>query len=593
MVGFASYVESGFELESRYRLGSARAVVAVGIILRVSGSLEEALQSLYILAAVALLQAGCLDEFGLLSGKYGFYLVGYGSREFLETRALRNHQAEENQHPGRTDEYPHEDTTFAKIVPPVVDFVVVEGAVQRRVEGSLVAEGVVEGFQHLLVEAWLGELASLFGIGAGVEHRFDAQEYKSRQYHNREEPDYVRPEEFHQQFHQTSRNDTNNQRNNATADIKPQPYHCTYHQTEYPHPSSHIHFAYFHHGGVDDREHQHGKQDKHWDKGEKHRAYSLEHAPDTESPNLPLAVGKNAVGFVLSLVETLHVRDVFIDFPKIFQIILQETLVGELRAQVGVGIFLMMHREEATETALVVFRLKGIFIFREHSVEISIGFSGIQAGIFRRGAESLYYLHPGGLGAEEVVLGTGLLDIVVGIAVGAVHEPLALLLETVSLCVERLRHVMIVFRGQEVHGYGHHRAHWNSPVLRSIAFVAPDRCHLGHIASADIPEYVVDLVQQPSQSLACHGIVGVGRVVDQVDVRQRVYLLHTEHEHIGRLSGNGQPRSNVLAAHTHPLLEYISPHKLSRRGIGHCRVEEITYVLKRYRTGVHRLSRLP
>ena len=106
----------------------------------------------------------------------------------------------------------------------------------------------------------------------------------------------------------------------------------------------------------------------------------------------------------------------------------------------------MIHGQEAAEAALFVFHLKVVAALREYSVQVGICFSGIQAGVFRRGTEALDHLHPGSLGAENIVLGTGLFLIVVAIAVGAVNEPLALFFKTGALGVERLRNVMIVFR---------------------------------------------------------------------------------------------------------------------------------------------------
>ena len=106
----------------------------------------------------------------------------------------------------------------------------------------------------------------------------------------------------------------------------------------------------------------------------------------------------------------------------------------------------MVHGQEAAQAALVVFYLEVVAALGEHSVQVGIGFPGIQAGVFRNGSEALDDLHPGGLCAEDVVLGAGLFLIIVAVTVGAVNEPLALFFKTGALGVERLRDVMIVFR---------------------------------------------------------------------------------------------------------------------------------------------------
>ena len=84
--------------------------------------------------------------------------------ETAEALALRNEQAKRHQYPHYNDEDQHEDATHLEVALPLTQFMVVERTVERGVKLIIVAKGIVEGFEHLLVEAGLSELAGTTGI---------------------------------------------------------------------------------------------------------------------------------------------------------------------------------------------------------------------------------------------------------------------------------------------------------------------------------------------------------------------------------------------------------------------------------------------
>ena len=163
----------------------------------------------------------------------------------------------------------------------------------------------------------------------------------------------------------------------------------------------------------------------------------------------------------------------------------------------------MMYGEEALEAALVIILAERLRRLGEKFRQ-GAHCAAIRKSELRSDAIAFYYFHPRSLHAERVVLRAAFLAVVVRVAVRAVHEPRPLLAETVSLAVEEVRDEMHVFRTHEIFGEVNYSVRQNP--WAALA------CVVG----------VVDVVKQPAQPLLRHGVVRVGRVVDQVDVREWV-----------------------------------------------------------------------
>ena len=98
--------------------------------------------------------------------------------------------------------------------------------------------------------------------------------------------------------------------------------------------------------------------------------------------------------------------------------------------------------------------------------------------------------------------------------------------------IEERWDIVVLHRVDEVGGNHHHQLVRNLMIHRSIFRAVPYTLYLVGIALTHVPEDIIHLVQQASQRLARHGVVRMGGIVAQVDVRQRVDHLHTQHIYI-------------------------------------------------------------
>ncbi len=183
----------------------------------------------------------------------------------------------------------------------------------------------------------------------------------------------------------------------------------------------------------DDVHHKHDGERGKRQYAQKHRQQELRRVAPALLGYLALALADDALDFVGGFVETLHGGVVGVDFADVLKVFVQEFLVGELRLEVGVGVFVVLHREPAPQAAFLVFFLERLF--RESEQLAHRGDVGVLVFemIDRVDAEALDDLHPCHLLEIVLVFGSGFLLVVVAVIIKAILHPVDLLAETLAL----------------------------------------------------------------------------------------------------------------------------------------------------------------
>ena len=290
----------------------------------------------------------------------------------------------------------------------------------------------------------------------------------------------------------------------------------------------------------------------------------LQHTPDAEAANAGLAGGKDVIRFALRLIEAFDGCCLVIDFLNVIQIIQKQIFVCVRLREVSIGIFLVLHGEPAGQTPMVEFMGQLLLFVGKELIPRRYLLGDIHQFVFRRDAETLDHLHPAGLSLEVRVFRPGFPAIIVAVPIGAVHDPGALLLEALALDGHKIRQVVVPIRKEETGRSVRHDRCGNHTVHRSVFRAIPHLDDPGWIAFAVGPENGVHLVQETPDSFLSHRVVGLVGVVSQVNIRERIYRLHTQHI-AGCLPVLGrQRRSQRLVAGTNPLHENIGRQRTGR-----------------------------
>ena len=235
---------------------------------------------------------------------------------------------------------------------------------------------------------------------------------------------------------------------------------------------------------------------------------------------LAFALADDAFGFVGSLVETLHGLVVGGELFDVLKVFVQEPLVGELRLEVGVGVFVVLHREPAAQAAFLVFFLEGFLrVFEQLFHRGHIGVLVFEM-IDRVDAEAFDDLHPRHLLEIGLVFRAGFLPIVVAVIIEAIVNPVDLLTETLALGFHEVSDVGTRFFCLEIECDVTDSVGIEIAIARLLFLLAP--IEVPNIAFALVPTDVIDVVQRFADSFGCHGIMRIRGVVAEVDVRQRV-----------------------------------------------------------------------
>ena len=183
----------------------------------------------------------------------------------------------------------------------------------------------------------------------------------------------------------------------------------------------------------DDVHHKHDGKCGERQHAQKQRQEELRGVAPTLLAYLALAFADNAFGFITGLLETLDGGVVRGNLADILKIFVQKLLVSELRLEVGVGVFVVLHREPAPQTTFLVFFLEGLF--REFEQFAHRGHVGVVVFemIDRVDAKALDDLHPCHLLEIVLVFGSGFLLVVVAVIIKAILHPVDLLAETLAL----------------------------------------------------------------------------------------------------------------------------------------------------------------
>ena len=135
---------------------------------------------------------------------------------------------------------------------------------------------------------------------------------------------------------------------------------------------------------------------------------------------------------------------------------------------------------------------------------------------------------------------------------------------------------MILFRSHEIHEEQHHEIVGNVGLI-GVYFSA------GTTVLVIVHERVGHIQDFP-QGGACHGVVRVGRVIEERNVRQRIYCLYPEARGFKVVAVPFRPahgEAQVLVSHARPFLEVPGGNQVDRVFVREGIVAEIAHVLKR------------
>ena len=236
-----------------------------------------------------------------------------------------------------------------------------------------------------------------------------------------------------------------------------------------------------------------------------------------------------------------------------------------------------MDSQKARKAVFLVFYLQFPGTVREHLGERSGAVPAFDEIVKRRESKAFDGLHGGDLRKiEVVVLRLALVQEVVAVPVRAVHKPLPKLGKAVPFGIEERGDVMILFRSHEIHEEQHHEIVGNVGLI-GVYFSA------GTTVLVIVHERVGHIQDFP-QGGAGHGIVRIGRVVEQGDIAQRVNRLHAQAGGLQLVvvptrAAHGE--AQVLVSHARPFLEVPGGNQVDRVFVREGIVAEIAHVLKR------------
>ena len=237
---------------------------------------------------------------------------------------------------------------------------------------------------------------------------------------------------------------------------------------------------------------------------------------------------------------------------------------------------MVVHRQKALESPFFIFFPQLLGAVRKNLGERSCAVSAFHKVVKRRAAKAFYGLHGGDLRViKVVVLRLALVQEVVAVPVRAVHKPLPKLGKAVPFGIEERGDVMILFRSHEIHEEQHHEIVGNVGLI-GVYFSA------GTTVLVIVHERVGHIQDFP-QGGAGHGIVRIGRVVEQGDIAQRVNRLYAQ---TGGLKLVVVPtravhgEAQVLVSHARPFLKVPRGKQVHRILVQEGIVAEIAHVLE-------------
>ena len=237
---------------------------------------------------------------------------------------------------------------------------------------------------------------------------------------------------------------------------------------------------------------------------------------------------------------------------------------------------MVVHRQKALESPFFIFFPQLLGAVRKNLGERSCAVSAFHKVVKRRAAKAFYGLHAGDLRIVEIiVLGLALILKICAGPVRTVQKPLFLINEPVPFCVKEAGNIMIRTRLQEIHKEEHFQLMGNIGLVR-MDFSAGT-------AILIIVHQGVGHVEDPADSGPCHGVVRVGRVIEERNVRQRIYCLYPEARGFKVVAVPCRPahgEAQVLVSHARPFLEVPGGNQVDRVFVREGIVAEIAHVLE-------------